>query len=100
MEKGHNTLNAVLSIAAAGEGAANDRIRHPVNKIKGLLLGRLLFLCPGLDNILNLFLHSGKQIETDRRRFHRRRNGGLFTRRLFILLIYLYTISASTISSA
>ena len=43
-------------IPAAGEGAANDRIRHLTSREGSLLLGCLLFLRLGLCNILNLFL--------------------------------------------
>ena len=50
-----------------------------------LLLSRLPFLHLGLGNILNLFLHGGKQLEPGGRKFLRRRNGGLFARRLLIL---------------
>lgn len=34
LEVSHNTLNAVLLIAAAGEGAPNDRIRHLTGRNK------------------------------------------------------------------
>ena len=93
-------LNAVIFITTAGEGAANDRLRHLTNRGQNLL-HRLLFLRLRLGDIFNLFFHGGKQAELSgrkfrsyrgflcRRRFHGRRNGGLSARRLFILWIYL-----------
>ena len=84
-------------IAAAGEGAANHRVRHRLNRDDGLLLNCLPFFSLGLGNALHLLLHWGKQMELRevgafRLRFHiirRRRNGGLSARRLCLILIYL-----------
>nr|WP_251316512.1 hypothetical protein [Flintibacter muris] len=89
-------LDAVPPIAAAGEGAANDRRRHKTGREGCLLLGRLAILRLGLGDILNLFFHRGEQGEQgevrrprDRRFLRRRRSGGLFARRRFTLWIYL-----------
>ena len=95
-------LNRMVFVTAAGEGTANDRLWHLTGKERSLLLRYLLFLCLNLGDILKLFLYSGKQLELRggkycscwgglcRRRFRRRRNGGLSARRLFLVLwIYL-----------
>ena len=84
-------------VAAAGEGAANHRVRHRLSGDNGLLLKRLPFLCLGLGDALHLLLHRGEQMELGeggafRLRFHivrRRGNGGLSARRLCLILIYL-----------
>ncbi len=98
----------MLAVAAAGEGAASHRVRHRPNRDDGLLLKRLPFLYLGLGDALHLLLHRGEQMELGevgafRLRFfivRRCGNGGLSARRLFLSLIYLYTISFSAISSA
>ena len=94
-------FNTMCLVATAGKSAANNRRRHKTGWGGDVLLDRLLFLRLRLGNIFNLFLHGGKQVELSgrkfrscrgflcRRRFHRRRNGGLSARRLFILWIYL-----------
>ncbi len=83
-------LDAVRPIAAAGEGAPNDRRRYKTGWGGRVLLNGLLFLRLGLGNILNLFLHRGEQAEQREVRLRRRRSGGLFARRWFFALwIYL-----------
>ena len=92
-------LNAVLFIAAAGEGAADHCVRHISSRNRNLLL-LLLFLHLSLSNIFHLFLHRGEQLELQGRSIRRRRNGRLIACRLLLFWIYLYTISVRTISSA
>ena len=96
LEKCYNTLNAVLLVAAAGEGAANDRRLHLTGRSRRMLLGCPPVLLLGFGNTFNLFLHRGEQGEQrevrqprGRRFLHRRRNGGLFAHRLLLFLIYL-----------
>ena len=54
-----------------------------------MLLRRLLFLRLNLDNIFNLFLYGGKELELSGGKSRRCENGGLFARRLFAFWIYL-----------
>ena len=86
LEKGHDTQNTVSLIAAAGEGAPDDGIRHFSGGSGGaeFLLG---FLC--LGNGFNLLFHGREQGKLCKCRLCRRRNGGLFARRLLVFLIYL-----------
>lgn len=86
LEKGNNTQDAVPFVAAAGEGASDHRIRYPAGRRGGaqFLLG---FLC--LGNGFNLLFHGGEQGKLYDNGLCRRRNGGLFARRLLVFLIYL-----------
>ena len=91
LKERYNMLNAVLAIAAAGEGAAYYRIRHPSGRNLNLLLF-LPFFRLGLDDIFNLLLHRrecGEQLELECWGFLRRRNGRLSACRLLCILIYL-----------
>ena len=99
LEESHDAFYAVLPVASAGQGAANDRFRHLFGENGHLPLG-LTLLGLSLGNALHLLLHRGKQVKRRRGGPLRRRNGGLSARRLFLILIYRYTISFSTISSA
>ena len=86
LEKGHDTQDAVRLIAAACQGAPNNGIRHFSRRSSGaeFLLG---FLC--LGNGFNLLFHGREQGKLCKCRLCRRRNGGLFARRLLVFLIYL-----------
>ncbi len=96
LEKRYDALNAVLAVAAAGQGPPNDRLRHLFGGNGHLPLG-LPLLRLDLDNAFHLFFHRGEQMELGevrafRLRFHivrRRGNGGLSARRLFSRLVYL-----------
>ena len=88
LKERYNMLNAVLAIAAAGEGATNHCIRHLSDRNGNLLL-LLPFFCLGLDNALHLFFHRGEQLELEWLGFLRRRNGRLSACRLLCILIYL-----------
>ena len=87
LKERHNALNAVVAVAAAGKNSVCHRIRD--TKDRQFYFCLLLFLCLGLGNALDLFLHRGKQAERGDIRLLRRRNGGLSARRLSVLLIYL-----------
>ena len=93
MEERHNALNAMRVITATGQGAVCHSIRDAKNGQLHLSLPQFLHL--GLGDVLDLFLHRGKQVERNGRSFLgggwnlRQRNGGLFARRLPVLLIYL-----------
>lgn len=86
----------MLAVAAAGEGAANHRVRHRLSREDGLLLNYPPFLGLGLGDVLHLLLHRGEQMKLGEVRafrlwfwiVRRRRNGGPFARRLCLILIY------------
>ena len=84
MEKGSHMLNAVLTITAAGQGTANNRMAYRVSRNRNLLP-----IYPDLGNAFNLFFHRGKQVKLKCRKSRRRRNDGFIARRLFFTLIYL-----------
>ncbi|MCD7888054.1 MAG: hypothetical protein LUG44_10685, partial [Clostridiales bacterium] len=76
----------VSLIAAAGEGAPDNGIRHFSGGNYGaeFLLGFL-----HMGDGFNLLFHGGEQGKLRKCRFRRRRNGGLFARRRLVILIYL-----------
>lgn len=81
-------------VAAAGEGAANDGLRHFRHRSASKSGSRCAAFCPlflslGLGDVLYLFLHSGKQGNLPENRFFGRKNGGFFARRFLYCLLYL-----------
>ena len=90
LKEGHNTLQTAGAVAAAGQGAANNRLRHRLRRTGKRPIHPASRLFPFLrpDNRLHLFLRGRKEAELLVGRFGGQKNSGFFTRRLDFL-IYL-----------